>query len=65
MSACDLFIIGITTRRRSVAATTGGTASGGGGGLVQPPKTRTVASFACDGSTSPTMTAVNTPGAKY
>ena len=64
MSACALFIIGMTTRRRVAAGVTGGSGIGAGAGVRQPPNTRAATSSTRDALTSPTTTAVSSLGAK-
>src|SRR5436190_13642615 len=64
MSACALFIIGMTMRRRSDGRLNATRAIGGGGAAVQSPNAFVAAASARAGSTSPTTTTVVSPGAK-
>ena len=63
MSACALFIMGMTTRRREACGATGYTSTGRGAGADQSPNTRAAVAAARLASTSPTTTTDSSDGA--
>ena len=64
MSACALFIIGMTTRCRPAAGATRAGTTGTGGGVRHAPNTPAAAAPARAAATSPTTTADSSLGAK-